>query len=343
MRMSAATEKHGFLPNFCDIRLVFAWVLTAELLALVLTLAVGVSDFWQHLSLRSLYLQWVGLMLAGLLCLLGPRFNRLGHRAAGVLAWLLALLVTSGVHLFSQRLMQGTWRPDWGVLAAHLGIAAILGAVVLRYLYELHCHQARELAEARARAQALQARIRPHFLFNSMNTVASLTHQDADLAESVIHDLSDLFRASLADADQPTTLAQELALARGYLRIEQQRLGDRLRVCWDLADLPEQARVPPLFIQPLLENAVYHGIEPAVAGGEIVIAGRFRKGLVNLSISNPLPPRSGSGRQGNRMAQQNVAERLQAFFGESAGMRIGEVEGRYQVRVYFPASEAGAT
>ena len=340
--MSGPVEKRGFLPNFCDIRLLFAWVLTAELLALVLSLAADGGEFWQRLSLRSLYVQWIGLMLAGALCLAGPRLNRLGHGAAGLGAWLLALLLTAGVYLLSRRLLLGAWGLDWAELGAHLGIAAIVSAVTLRYLYELHCHQERELAEARARALALQARIRPHFLFNSMNTVASLIHQDADLAESVLHDLSDLFRASLADADRPSTLEQELELARGYLRIEQQRLGERLRVSWDLQALPLQARVPPLFLQPLLENAVYHGIEPAVEGGSIMIAGRYRKGMVNLSVSNSLPPQGGSQRQGNRMAQQNVADRLQAFFGDQAGMRIGEVDGRYQVRVYFPVPEADA-
>jgi two-component system sensor histidine kinase AlgZ len=175
-----------------------------------------------------------------------------------------------------------------------------------------------------------------------MNTIASLTRADPLLAEEVVQDLSDLFRASLGDADRPSTLEQELALAQGYLRIEAQRLGERLRVKWDLDELPMDAKVPPLLLQPLLENAVYHGIEPSLQGGEVMVAGRFRKGIVNLSISNTLPEGGAVKRKGNRMAQQNVADRLNAYFGDAAGMRIGEVDGCYQVRLYFPAGDSMA-
>jgi len=334
--MSGLQPKQGFLPSFCDIRFLFAWVLTAELLAIVLSLAALPQDFWQTLSLRSLYIQWVALMLALVLCPARRHINALGHRGAGLVTWGIALLLTGLVHIASQRLMQGSWRVDLAALGAELAIAAIVSAVVLRYLYELYRHQERELAEARARAQALQARIRPHFLFNSMNTIASLTHVDPELAEQVVHDLSDLFRASLAGEDRPSTLADELELARGYLRIEEQRLGARLSVEWDLQKLPMDTRVPPLVLQPLLENAVYHGIEPSVDGGTIVIAGRFRKGLVNISVSNSLAVEGSSKRKGHQMAQRNVADRLSAFFGEAAGMRVGEVDGRYQVRLVFP-------
>ncbi len=338
--MAERERQRGFLPDFCDVRLLFAWVITAELLALVLTLAAFHEDFWQHLSQRSLYIQWIALMLAGLLCLLRPRLNRLGHARAGVIAWGLGLAVTVLVHLAVQRLLRGVWTPDPVSLAEHLAITAIVLAVALRYLYELHCHQERELAEARARASALQARIRPHFLFNSMNTIANLTRADPALAEQVVEDLSDLFRASLADGRRLATLGDELEMARGYLRIEAQRLGKRLRVRWDLPeDLPLHARMPSLLLQPLLENAVYHGIEPALEGGEILISVRARRGLLNISVANTLPPEAGSERPGNRMAQRNVADRLQAFFGEQAGMRIGEVDGRYQVRVHFPVRE----
>ena len=340
--MTVFPEKRGFLPGFCNIHLLFAWVLTAELLALVLTLAADTHDFWRTLSLRSLYVQWIALALAGLLCVFGGALNRLGHRGAGVAAWLLALLVTVLVHLCSRRILSGSWDIEMLPLGAHLGIAAIVSAVVLRYLYELHRYQERQLAEARARAQALQARIRPHFLFNSMNTIASLTRADPLLAEEVVQDLSDLFRASLGEADRPSTLAQELELGRGYLRIEAQRLGDRLQVSWDLDELPMDARVPPLLLQPLLENAVYHGIEPSLYGGEVIVAGRFRKGMVNISISNTLPEEGTRRHKGNQMAQRNVADRLSAYFGEAAGMRIGEVDGRYQVRVYFPAEGRAA-
>jgi len=339
--MQDASPNTAFLPNFCAIRLVFAWVVTAELLAIVLTLAAQPQDFWSALSLRSLYIQWVALGLAGLLCLAGRWINRLGHAWAGILVWLLCLMMTVLVFVSSRYLLYQSPLLHWPTLVQHLGISAIVSAVALRYLYEVYREQERRAAGLKARAQALQARIRPHFLFNSMNTIASLTRSDARLAEEVVHDLSDLFRASLADADTLSSLRQELELARGYLRIESQRLGGRLQVHWDLQNLPEQAPMPALLLQPLLENAVCHGIEPALQGGTIEVSGRYRRGMVNLSISNPLPE-ARPERQGHQMAQQSVRERLQAAFPEQGDLRLGEVDGRYQVRLVFPYRDAGA-
>jgi two-component system sensor histidine kinase AlgZ len=339
--MQTPTSSTAFLPNFCGIRLIFAWVVTAELLAIVLTLAAEPQDFWNSLSLRSLYVQWVALGLAGVLCLSGRWINGLGHTWAGIGVWLLSLLMTALVFLVSRYLLRETPLLDWTTLLHHLGLCAIVSAIALRYLYEVHREQERRAAGLQARAQALQARIRPHFLFNSMNTIASLTRTDARLAEEVVHDLSDLFRASLADSERLSTLQQELELARGYLHIEEQRLGERLQVAWDLQGLPEHAPMPALLLQPLLENAVYHGIEPALHGGTIEISGRYRRGLVNIAISNPIPE-GRAERDGNRMAQQNVRERLQAVFPEQGDLHIGEVEGRYQVRMVFPCEETSA-
>jgi two-component system sensor histidine kinase AlgZ len=339
--MQASRSDSAFLPSFCEIRLVFVWVITAELLAIVLTLAAEPQDFWSSLSLRSLYVQWVALGLAGVLCFSGRWINRLGHTWAGVTVWLLALLITALVFVASRYLLHVDPLFDWQVLLHHLGICAIVSAVALRYLYEMHREQERLAAGLQARAQALQARIRPHFLFNSMNTIASLTRTDARVAEQVVQDLSDLFRASLADNERLSSLDQELELARGYLRIEAQRLGERLQVKWDLQDLPGHAPMPALLLQPLLENAVYHGIEPAVSGGLIEISGRYRRGLVNIGISNPLPDKQ-SDRKGNHMAQQNVLERLRAAFPEQGDLHIGEVEGRYQVRLVFPFEEGAS-
>jgi two-component system sensor histidine kinase AlgZ len=230
----------------------------------------------------------------------------------------------------------------WPLLVQTLGIAAIAGALLLRYLYEQHRQHERELAMAEARIDALQARIRPHFLFNSMNTIASLTRAEPALAEEIVQDLSDLFRASLADGYRRISLSEELELARGYLRIEAQRLGDRLRVHWDLQDLPLDARLPPLVLQPLLENAVYHGVEPASGGGDIRVAGRYRRGVINLSVRNSLPADGErSNRKGHQMALHNVRDRLLAAFGDRAGLTLGRVDDQFQVRVHFPAEVTG--
>jgi len=331
----------SFLPDFCTVRMVFAVVVTAQLLAVVLTLGAvdSLRAFPQELSLRSLLIQWIALSGAGLLCVTGPWLRRMRGSWGGFLAWLLLLLVTLVVCSIAQLFLAGGYNiPAFGDLVLKgLGISAVVSALILRYLYIQHCWRQQMVAESEARFQALQSRIRPHFLFNSMNTIANLTRSDPVLAEEVVQDLSDLFRASLSDAGRQSCLADELELARGYLRIEGQRLGSRLRVDWDLEPLPEEAPLPALVLQPLLENAVYHGIEPASEPGSISIVGRYRRRRVNLSIRNSLPHKtSGRHRNGNAMALENTRQRLQGFFDGQASLTVGEVEGEHQVRVVFP-------
>jgi two-component system, LytTR family, sensor histidine kinase AlgZ len=227
--------------------------------------------------------------------------------------------------------------PDRDLLLRALGIGTIVGVVVLHYLYLQHLWQRQVEAENSARLQALHSRIRPHFLFNSMNTIASLTRSDPKLAERVVEDLADLFRVSLGDAARASTLGRELALAQQYLGIEQVRLGSRLRVEWDLKDLPERAMMPPMILQPLLENAVYHGIEPSAVGGTIRITGRYRRRRINLGIRNSLPPvGEGSHRQGNQLAMENIRARLAGIFDIEASLTESHVDGEHQVRLVFP-------
>ena len=348
MNQAAATGAAGaekgdsFLPNFCAIRTLFAVVITAELLAIVLALAIGdtLTRFVEYLSLYSLFIQWVVLSGSGLLCLLRKRLRRLNDGAAGLAVWLLLLLLTAVVGELSLFIMDRVLGLSEHLffLLRNLGIAAIVTALVLRYLYLQGLWRRQVVAESQARFQALQSRIRPHFLFNSMNTIASLTRTHPEMAEEVVHDLADLFRATLSDANRLSTLERELELARGYLRIEEQRLGERLRVKWDLEEVPLEAIMPALILQPLLENAVYHGIEPAETPGVIQVVGRYRRHRVNFSIRNTFPPKQTAGvrREGNRLALENIRQRLEALFAEEGGLVVSEVDGEHQVRVFFP-------
>jgi two-component system sensor histidine kinase AlgZ len=272
------------------------------------------------------------------LCLAKRLLKPLGHTATGLTAWGLVMLTATALALLALWIEPHLAEPAGPMpfLIRTLGVTAIVTALVLRYLYEQHCQRQREVAEAQARFAALQARIRPHFLFNSMNTIANLTRADPARAETVVEDLAELFRASLADPSSLSTLGEELELAEGYLRIEAQRLGERLAVHWDLQDLPLAAPVPKLLLQPLLENAVYHGIERAVEGGAVTISGRYRRGVVNLAIRNTLPGEQVEPRSGHRIAQSNVRDRLTALYGDDAGMVVGRVEDDYQVRLHFP-------
>jgi two-component system sensor histidine kinase AlgZ len=223
------------------------------------------------------------------------------------------------------------------LLLKPLSIAAILGLVVLHYLYLLYRWKQQIAAENTARMQALNSRIRPHFLFNSMNTIASLTRTDPLKAEEMVENLADLFRVSLGEVHRQSTLGRELELARQYLSIENQRLGERLNVVWDLEGMPESATLPPLTLQPLLENAVYHGIEPAAGGGTIVITGRYRKKRLNLSIRNTLPnaPQS-THRKGNKLALENIRQRLKGLYDEAASLTESRIDGDHQVRIVIP-------
>ena len=191
--------------------------------------------------------------------------------------------------------------------------------------------------EARARIQALQARIRPHFLFNSMNTIAALTRSEPAMAEAAIEDLSDLFRAALNTSHGQTTLDEELMLARRYLNIEALRLGSRLVVTWDLEGVPLDVRVPPLILQPLLENAIYHGIEPLPQGGTIRVVGTVDGGSLQFEISNPVPAAArGRQSQGHRIAQENIRQRLQIAFGAGANLDTAVTDDNYTVILRMP-------
>jgi two-component system sensor histidine kinase AlgZ len=333
-----------FLPNFCAIPTVFAVVITAELLAVILTLAAisELPEFLHQLSILSLLLQWIALSTAALLCLLRAWLEHLGDRMVALVAWTLLQLMTLMLTLATLWLHDylspfSVWETNLGLLTRALGISVIVGLVVLHYLHLQYRWRQQMETENAARLQALQSRIRPHFLFNSMNTIASLTQSNPSLAEEVVVDLADLFRVSLGDVKRQSTLGRELELARQYLNIERHRLGKRLRLQWDLKAMPAAAMLPPLILQPLLENAVYHGIEPADAGGIIRISGRYRRGRVNLSIRNSLPesPQQ-THRKGNQLALENIRQRLASLFGSQASLLESGIDGEHQVRLVFP-------
>ncbi|WP_091644965.1 sensor histidine kinase [Aquisalimonas asiatica] len=336
----------GFLPDFCNLRTVLAVVVIAELLVFVLVLAqpAGV-DLWQALSLYSLYVQWVALGCTVLLCLLRNALNRLRPLTAGLLAWLLVMAVTALVaHLAWTLVLLESEGTRAGFMLRSLGLAAVVAAVALRYLYLQQDWRRRIEAASSAREQALQARIRPHFLFNSLNTIAEMIPSRPRQAETAVEDLADLFRASLESGEGLSTLDDELALARGYLNMEQLRLGDRLQVDWETDDLPGQLAIPPMTLQPLLENAVYHGIEPRRDGGRLVVSGRVRDGRLQVCVRNPLPPDGAVARGGFGIAQDNVRERLRLAYGGEGHLSVQQEDDCYSVCLTLPCDpgEAGA-
>jgi len=216
----------------------------------------------------------------------------------------------------------------------------LLATVVLLVYFNLRS-RALSPALSEARLQALQARIRPHFLFNSINAVLSLIRSDPRRAETALEDMADLFRVLMADNRQLVRLEQEVALCRQYLGLEQLRLGERLQVTWHIEKMPQDALIPPLVLQPLLENAVYHGIEPASEPGEVSVNIYSSRNQVHMVLRNPYR-NEGEHHGGNKMALGNIRERLALHFDAEASLATKVSDNSYQVHIVIPYTKAEA-
>ena len=190
-------------------------------------------------------------------------------------------------------------------------------------------------AATAARLSELQARIRPHFLFNTLNSAIALVRAEPARAEALLEDLSDLFRQALAEPGESVTLAEEITLAQRYLAIEQVRFGERIQVEWALDPLAAKAKLPPLLLQPLVENAVKHGVEPSADGAHIRISTQRRGATVVIKVTNTVP--AGQGERGNGVALNNVRDRLNLLHDVQGQFQCGLKEGIFQVRIEVPA------
>lgn len=416
------TSNNLFLPNFCDVRILLLGVILAELLAFVLALVpLSKANYeWDYLNktfltdfaMVSLFVQWVMLITAALLCAIRRWLSQLNHDIVIVIiSYLLILLVTAITSELAWRLDEAIWWTEpvftfsnlhhprllqnlalstvisslvlgfahWQRLAhqstlacifitviavtwilsetaaflltdltlrpqaqqhqlfllRNCGISAMISAIALRYFYVQFYWQQETVTNATARIQALQARIRPHFLFNSMNTIASLIRFQPAAAEQAIEDFAELFRASLAEVRELVTLQEELDLCMHYLRIETLRLGERLRVVWQIDTVPKNARILPLSLQPLLENAIFHGIQLLPEGGTIIITGLFDGRMIQLDIENPLTE-TPFEHHGQQLAYENIRQRLQVYYGKRAKLTAHVQNRHYYVSLYFP-------
>ncbi|HMH17666.1 MAG TPA: histidine kinase [Burkholderiales bacterium] len=321
------------LPDFRNLGVMSRVLLSVNALALLIALARSreIGEFAARVteiagSLEPVLLGVVIVLYAG-----STLLERLAYVHGLLAVFGIVLAVTAAFFPFQPEIDgSGEWRRE---LVWSLGYA-VLGTGVVAWYFHLR-NRAFSPTISEARLQALQARIRPHFLFNSLNAVLSLIRKDPKRAEAALEDLSELFRTAMADNHELIALRDELTLCRQYLNLEQLRLGERLRVQWRLDPTVEEALVPPMLLQPLVENAVYHGIEPGIGPGLIEVHIERRDDRLRLKLTNPYHEEY-HHRQGNRMALANIRERLQLHFDVEASLDTRIADGRFEIDIVMP-------
>ncbi len=339
-------EAAGFLPNFCSGPMLINVVVIAQMMALVITLVarrISVNIF-QDLLIISLFVQWIALSEATTLCGLRSWINRLPRTTAIAVTYGVLLLVSVIVTELAVWVLYGigrlpTPRPEWYAYfhVQNLSISVVVNALALRYLLGVHELQQRTASEERARMQALKSRIRPHFVFNSLNIIASLTRSSPAKAEHAIEDMADLFRMMLSETENLVPVLNEVNIAHKYIDLEQLRLDARLNVEWDIGKFPRKANIPVLTLQPLLENAIRHGIEPIPEGGTIRVRLWEENDSIYIKVTNPKPerkPRSGATTEGQDLSE--LRSRLQTHYGDAAKLTRANHDGMFEVEVILP-------
>ena len=319
------------LPNFRNLGIVLRILVITNLFAIAAALVKVASwrEFWAEVPETAALVQPLLILTVLALFALNGILKGLPYTLGMLTVIALELVLTAALHA-------AAW-PLFGLELAPLprSVALVFMATVAVLFYFDLRGRALSPALSEARLQALQARIRPHFLYNSINAVLSLMREEPRRAETALEDLAGLFRVLMADNRELTTLAHEVELCRQYLNIEQLRLGDRLQVAWHIDKMPHDALVPPLVLQPLLENAVYHGIEPRVEPGAITVDIYTRRGELHIRLCNPYQL-SGSHHGGNKMALANIRERLALHFDAEASLDTRVREQSYEVHIAMP-------
>lgn len=330
-------ENPTALPDFRNLGILLRVALAVQVLGLAAALVsapglgAAVGAFLDH----SAHLEPPLLASLLILFLASPRLAAMSRPRAIATCLAVAMLATGLWQAFFLR--QYPDLADGGLPRAIL-LAGLAAGTILAWLD----WRARRLspALAEARLQALQARIRPHFLFNTLNSVLSLMRSDPGRAEAAVENLAELYRGLMADNRQLSTLGRELELARAYLDLETLRLGERLHVDWRVDNAPSEASLPALVLQPLLENAVCHGIEPHAESGRIGVDIFARENQLNVVVRNPCrpeaAPRQAPSRQGNRMALSNIRERLALHFDAEARLSAHRVGDEFVVQMVIP-------
>lgn len=324
-------DPQALIPNFCAGEAVWLLVFVMEMMALVLTLFTGERgrEAMGTLLTLSLYLQWMGICSAIVLCTARRVMTKSSVGTVFFVCWGLLMLVTTlvadGAWWLSRVLPIGepVLETQQAFVLRNVCISAILSLLLLRYFWGRAQLQAQVKADAETQYLALQARIRPHFLFNSLNSIASLIATKPDLAEDMVLDLSELFRASLDKRNTLVKVSEEIEFVKTYMRIETVRLGDKLWVNWHIANDALDARIPLLILQPLVENAVHHGVSRLRGRGGIDVTVQRQGQRVLIVVENPVPPEDAPKRESTGVALENIAQRLKLIYGDGAELTQG--------------------
>jgi two-component system, LytTR family, sensor histidine kinase AlgZ len=325
------------IPDFCGGGALLTQAFVLQLVAFALTLAGDArgGDAVARLMMLTIYLQWIGVISAGLLCWARSWLAVARPAVVFLVCWgmlvAVVVLMSDLGYLVVVELRWAEFLPAESRLefiARHSFIAGVVSLGMLRYYWTRNQWEQNVKAEGEARYQALNARIKPHFLFNSLNSVAQLIHSRPNDAEDMVVDLSELFRASLEKRGQLGTLAEELDLCRAYMRIEQVRLSEKLQVEWDVPEELLDWELPMLVIQPLIENAVHHGVSRMTQSGVIRVTIRKVSRQLVIEVENPIPSEDVEGeqatRRGNHIAVDNIAQRLTLIYGDRAKLEMGK-------------------
>ena len=334
------------LMSRAEVRATLLLLLAGSGLAAVLSLFAldQWAAFWPLFGLTGLFIALVVLSSVIAIASLRSHWPELDGRPG---LWVFFALIQAFVLLYSlatlflieaEQVLGGSVAPAYFVIR-NLSISLIVSLFLVRYLLLQKRWQSQMEAHTLYRLNDLQSRIRPHFLFNTLNTISSLIHDHPDQAEQATMDLADLLRTGLKD-ESTHALSDELDLIRGYLRIEQLRLADRLYVEWELTDeLTLDQQLPPLLLQPLVENAIIHGISRRAEGGTLRIEGqRIRFGRIRFTVTNPLADPDSRPAEGNQSALENIRQRLALAYEERYGLKTWIEDGHFIAELTIPVT-----
>lgn len=333
------------LPNFRNLGVTLRILLLGN--GLALAAAVLQASGWMDVLLQLMQIATLltPIMLASLLLLwLGqPWLNKLSYWPGALAVNVMVGLFTLLIYYFGGEL----YRPAISGDSYFYMLRCVLLSVALCSLLLMYLRlRAQGLSHALhdARLQVLRARIRPHFLYNTINAVLGIVRTRPRQAETALEDMADLFRMAMADEQDMVPLHREIKLCKQYLALEHLRMGDRLSVDWQIQEMPDDALIPALLLQPLLENAVYHGIEPLIEGGCIHVLLRRQGGRLQIKVDNPCPDsRDARLHAGNKIALQNIRERLDLLFDAEASYQVASGKDYYRVEITLPYMKEQAT